>query len=205
MLAPFILTAVTAERLAELALARRNTRALEARGAREAAPAHYPVIVIVHAAWLASLWIWGWSAIAPGWLGAFLALQPLRIWVLATLGRRWTTRIIILPGAPLVSSGPYRILPHPNYVVVIGEIASLPLALGLPAVAAVFTALNLLILSVRIRAEDEALSKVRGADRRSGRAPTQADPAGVHVSSRTAHACGALLRLIVQSATSGCG
>ncbi|HEX4768093.1 MAG TPA: isoprenylcysteine carboxylmethyltransferase family protein [Lichenihabitans sp.] len=161
MLAPLILAAVTAERLAELALARRNTRALKARGAWEAAPAHYRVIVIVHAAWLVCLWTWGRNAVAPEWLGAFLALQVLRTWVLATLGRRWTTRIIILPGAPLVSTGPYRILPHPNYVIVIGEIASLPLALGLPAVAAAFTILNLLILSVRVRAENKALATVR--------------------------------------------
>ncbi len=161
MLAPLILAAVTAERLAELALARRNTRALEARGAWEAAPAHYRVIVIVHTAWLASLWTWGWNIIAPGWFGAFLVFQVLRVWVLATLGRRWTTRIIILPGAPLVSTGPYRILRHPNYIVVIGEIACLPLALGLPAVAAVFTTLNLLILSVRVHAENKALATVR--------------------------------------------
>ena len=94
------------------------------------------------------------------WLGVFAVLQALRIWVLATLGRRWTTRIIVLPGAPLVASGPYRLLSHPNYAVVVGEIAVLPLAFGLPAFAAGFTLLNLALLSVRVRAENKALAGV---------------------------------------------
>ena len=160
--ASVILGAVTLGRLFELALARRNTRALVARGAREVAPAHYGAIVALHAAWLASLWLFGHSApVSLGWLAVFAALQGLRIWVLASLGARWTTRIIVMPGAPLVSAGPYRLFRHPNYAVVFGEVAVLPLALGLPAVAAPFTLLNLGILSVRIRAENRALKELR--------------------------------------------
>jgi methyltransferase len=153
-----LLGAVTAGRLAELLLARVNTRALKARGAHEAAAGHYPFIVALHAIWLASLWIFGWEQqIHPAWLAVFLALQLLRIWVLTTLGDRWTTRIMVLPGAPLVSNGPYRFMSHPNYVVVCGEIAALPLCLGLPWLALLFSLANALILSVRVRAENVAL------------------------------------------------
>jgi len=153
-----LLLFVTAQRLAELGHARRNTRALLQRGAVEAGAAHYPYLVAIHAAWLAGLWL-----LAPGrplhplWLCAFAALQLLRLWVLATLKGRWTTRIIVVPDAALVRSGPYRFLNHPNYVVVAGEIAVLPLAFGLPAYALVFSLLNALMLSIRIRAENAAL------------------------------------------------
>ena len=133
-LAALVLALVTAERLGELWLARRNTAGLLARGAYEVRPGHYPLIVALHAAWLAGLWLWGASRpVDLGWLAVFAVLQGLRLWVLGTLGRRWTTRIIVLPGAPLVSGGPFRFFSHPNYLVVIGEIAVLPLALG-PAV-----------------------------------------------------------------------
>ena len=159
MISGVILGFVTLERLFELVLARRNTRALIARGAREAAPDHYRFIVALHAAWLAGLWGLAWDhSVSIGWLSIFAVLQLLRLWVLATLGRRWTTRIIVLPDAPLVVSGPYRFLSHPNYAVVIGEVAVLPLVFGLPVFAAVFTVLNLLVLSVRIRAESRALA-----------------------------------------------
>jgi methyltransferase len=157
--AEIILALVTAQRGAELVLARRNTRALMARGAIEVAPGHYPLMVIVHASWLIALWVFGHdrplNLIA---LAAYLALQALRIWVMATLGPRWTTRIIVLPNAPLVATGPYRYLRHPNYAVVIGEIALLPLMLHLPALAALFSVLNLIVLTIRIRAEDHALA-----------------------------------------------
>ena len=154
-----VLAFVTIERLFELWLAHRNTRALIARGAHEAAPEHYRLIVGLHAAWLVGLWGWAWDRpVSIFWLAVFAALQVLRIWVLATLGRRWTTRIIVLPGAPLVGSGPYRFMSHPNYAVVIGEVAVLPLVFGLPVFATVFTAFNLLILSIRIRAENRALA-----------------------------------------------
>jgi methyltransferase len=153
--AELLLGLVTAERLGELWLARRNTAALLARGAVEVAPGHYPLIVALHAAWLAGLWLLGHNApIQTPWLAAFLALQLLRVWTLATLGDRWTTRIIILPGAPLVTNGPYRYLAHPNYLVVVGEIATLPLCLGLPWFALAFSLANALVLTIRIRAEN---------------------------------------------------
>jgi methyltransferase len=153
-----LLSAVTAERLAELWWARRNTTALLAKGAREFSPRHYPAIVLLHAVWLASLWILGWEqSLNPIWFAAFLVLQVLRLWTLATLGPRWTTRIIVLPDAPLVTTGPYRILSHPNYLVVIGEIAVLPLCIGLPWLSLIFSIANVGLLSVRIRAENAAL------------------------------------------------
>jgi methyltransferase len=157
-----LLVFVTVERLGELLLARRNTIALLAKGAYEAAPGHYPLIVALHAAWLGGLWIFAWDRpIEPGWLAVFIMLQGLRFWVLATLGKRWTTRIIVLPGSPLVRTGPYRFLSHPNYVVVIGEIAVLPLCFGLVWYALVFSALNAIVLAVRIREENSALSELR--------------------------------------------
>ena len=155
-----ILSLVTLERLLELALARRNTLRLLGAGAHEHAPGHYPLIVGIHAAWLASLW---WFAplrpIDGFWLAFFLLLELGRIWVLMTLGRRWTTRIIVLPGAPLVRKGPYRLVNHPNYWVVIGEIATLPLVFGLWRLSLLFTLLNAAVLSVRIRRENEALGR----------------------------------------------
>ncbi|MGM4908428.1 isoprenylcysteine carboxyl methyltransferase family protein [Rhizobium sp. 768_B6_N1_8] len=153
-----LLTFVTAQRLSELVIARRNTTALFARGAREIAPDHYPYMVALHTGWLVGLWM-----LATGqpvqlfWFGLFMLLQVLRLWVLTTLGERWTTRIIILPGAPLVEGGPYRFFKHPNYMIVIGEIAALPLAFGMPLYALVFSLLNAAVLTVRIRAENAAL------------------------------------------------
>ena len=156
--AAWLLALVTLERVAELALARRNTRWLEHRGAVEHASGHYPVIVLLHTAWLAGLWLLGRNhPVNAVLLAAFLLLQALRAWVLVTLGSRWTTRIIVQPGAPLVARGPYRWLAHPNYVVVVGEIAVLPLCLGLPGFALAFSAANAAVLTIRIRAEDAAL------------------------------------------------
>lgn len=157
-LAVLILGLVTAQRLGELALARRNTRRLFARGAVEAGAGHYPLIVGLHAAWLIGLWLLAWNrAVDPVWLAVFLTLQALRFWVMATLGPRWTTRIVTLPGEPLVRRGPYRLMPHPNYAVVAAEIAVLPLAFGLPAYAFAFFILNAVVLWVRIRTEAAAL------------------------------------------------
>jgi methyltransferase len=159
-----ILALVTAQRAGELVVATRNTRRLRARGAIEVGAEHYPVIVGLHAAWLAGLWAIAWDRPASlAWLGVYLVLQALRAWTLASLGARWTTRIMILPGAPLVRRGPYRFLPHPNYVVVVGELAVLPLVFGLTTYALVFTLLNASILFVRIRAEDAALRGGPGA------------------------------------------
>ncbi len=157
--AVLLLALVTTERLAELWWARRNTQRLMAKGALEHAPGHYPLIVALHAAWLAGLWILGWDRpIVAGWLIVFIALQGARLWVLATLGERWTTRIIVLPHAALVRRGPYRFVSHPNYLVVAGEIAVLPLCLGLPWYAAVFSLANAAVLAIRIRAESTALA-----------------------------------------------
>ena len=154
-----LLALVTLGRLAELWLARRNTAALLARGAVEVAPGHYPLIVAMHALWLGALWVFGSEqAVHPVWLAVFLVLQAGRVWVLATLGRRWTTRIIAVPGEGLVSNGPFRYVRHPNYVVVIAEIAVLPLCLGLPWVALVFTLVNAILLTVRIKAENASFT-----------------------------------------------
>ena len=156
--AVIILLLVTAERFGELWLARRNTAALLKQGAVEVAPQHYMLIVLLHGFWLAGLWALGWDQpVNLAWLMVFLVLQVLRVWVLATLGPRWTTRIIVLPGEKLVATGPYRWLTHPNYVVVIGEIAVLPLCLGLPWYALAFSLANAAVLTVRIRAENAAL------------------------------------------------
>lgn len=158
--ASVLLALVTAERLAELWLAARNTAALKAQGALEHGAAQYPVIVALHVLWLAGLWTLGWTAaISLPWLAVFVVLQALRVWVLATLGPRWTTRIIVLPGAALVQRGPYRFLSHPNYAVVVGEIAVLPLALGMPVYALMFSVLNGFVLWSRIRAENAALGR----------------------------------------------
>ncbi len=125
-LASTILLLVTLQRLGELVLSRYNTSRLLARGAIEVGASHYPLVVSVHAAWLIALWVWGrdQDVVLPA-LAGFIVLQGLRLWILATLGPRWTTRIIVLPGEPLVASGPYRYLAHPNYAVVAGEIALL--------------------------------------------------------------------------------
>ncbi|WFS02973.1 isoprenylcysteine carboxyl methyltransferase family protein [Rhizobium tumorigenes] len=153
-----LLTFVTLQRLAELVHAKRNTKALMAQGGREIGAEHYPYMVVMHAAWLVGLWIFGWNQpIDLFWLAIFAVLQLLRVWILATLGGRWTTRIIVLPDTPKIVTGPYRFLSHPNYVIVVGEIAALPLAFGLPLFALVFSLLNAAMLTVRIKAENKAL------------------------------------------------
>jgi methyltransferase len=160
--AEIILTAVTLQRAGELVVSRHNTQRLMARGAVEVASGHYPLIVAVHAGWLISLWVFGsQQPVNIAFLAGYLVLQGLRLWMLWTLGARWTTRIIVLPGQPLVSAGPYRFLPHPNYAIVAGEIAVLPLALGLPLLAGMFTVLNAAVLAVRISAENRALAASR--------------------------------------------
>lgn len=157
-LAIIVLTLVTLQRLAELVIARRNTERLLAEGAYEASPEHYPLIVGLHTAWLIGLWILAYDS-QPNifLLGVFLLLQAGRVWVLTTLGPRWTTRIIILPGAPLVKEGPFRFISHPNYCVVAAELLVLPLAFGLFWYGILFFILNAIVLSIRIRAENEAL------------------------------------------------
>lgn len=160
MIASLLLSFVTAQRLGELVIAQRNTLNLLAKGAREIGADHYPYMVALHAAWLGGLWL-----LATGqsvdllWFAVFMLLQAMRVWVLMTLKGRWTTRIIVPRDAPLVTSGPYRLLRHPNYVIVTGEIAALPLAFGMPLYALLFSVLNAAMLSVRIRAENAALGR----------------------------------------------
>ena len=154
-----VLAVVTLQRIGELLLAERNTRRLLAKGAYEVGRNHYPFVVAVHSGWLLALWLLGPGPpirVLP--LILYLALQVARVWVIVTLGERWTTRIIILPGAPLVRHGPYRWLDHPNYLIVIAEIAVLPLVFGLPVVAAFFSVINAMVLWVRVREESKALS-----------------------------------------------
>lgn len=158
ILSILILALVTVERLGELILARRNTERLLARGAVESGARHYPLMVGLHGAWLAGLWITAWDRPANlAWLAIYLAVEGLRAWTLMSLGGRWTTRILTLPGEPLVRRGPYRFMSHPNYVVVVAEIAILPLVFGLPVYALVFSLLNASLLAVRISAEEAAL------------------------------------------------
>ena len=156
-----ILALVTAERLAELPWAEANRRRLLAAGGREVAPGHYPLIVLVHSSWLATLWL-----LAPGrpvslpLLGLFVLVELGRLWTLASLGRRWTTRIMVVPGETLVARGPYRFVQHPNYWIVAAEIALVPLIFGLWPAALVFSLLNAAVLWVRIRAENVALGRL---------------------------------------------
>ena len=158
-----ILGFVTLQRLLEMRLADSHSRKLLAQGGVEHGREHYPFIVALHAAWLAALWWW-----APGrpinlpLLVLFAVLQIGRVWVIRSLGDRWTTRIIVKPGAPLVRRGPYRFVNHPNYLIVAAEIAVLPLVFGLCQIAVLFSALNAIVLTVRIRAENRALASLRG-------------------------------------------
>jgi len=153
-----ILVAVTAQRLAELVIDRRNTARLLAEGAHEVGARHYPAMVAMHAAWLAASWLSvAGRPISLPLLAIYGVLQFLRVWVLATLGSRWTTRIIVTRGRPLVRTGPFRFLRHPNYTVVTAEVMVLPLVFGLWKIALLFTLLNAAMLYVRIGTENRAL------------------------------------------------
>ena len=155
-----ILALVTLQRAGELWLSNRNTRRLLAKGAVEHGRSHYRWIVGLHVLWLGVLWL-----VAPGrpidgfWLAIFVLLELGRIWVLAALGPRWTTRIIVVPDEPLVRRGPYRWVDHPNYLIVAGEIAVLPLVFGFWDLAILFSFLNAAVLWVRIREENKALGR----------------------------------------------
>lgn len=159
-----VLGLVAAQRLAELAYAQRNTRNLLARGAVEIGRGHYPLFILLHGSWLIAIAVLVPAAAAPSWplLVLFALLQAGRVWVIATLGPYWTTRIITLPSAPLVARGPFRFVRHPNYWVVTGEIAVLPLAFGAWRLALAFSVLNALLLAWRIRVENAALAGRRG-------------------------------------------
>lgn len=157
-----ILACVTLQRLIELRLADSNSRKLLDAGAREYGAGHYPFIVALHMVWLAALWWWGpGRTISIPLLILFALLQLGRVWVIRSLGDRWTTRIIVKPGAPLIRRGPYRWLNHPNYLIVTLEIAVLPLVFGLWQIATIFSLLNAVILTIRIHAENDALRSLR--------------------------------------------
>lgn len=159
-----ILSLVTLQRLLELFIAHRNTKKLIARGGFEMGSNHYPFIVALHTIWLAGLWylvITRAPAVSMPWIYAYLVLEAARGWIIAALGSRWTTRIIVVPGETLVGEGPYKYFRHPNYMVVAGEIFILPMAFGFVWYAIAFGLLNLAVLWWRIRAEDEALKPLR--------------------------------------------
>jgi methyltransferase len=153
-----LLVFLTLQRIAELWWARQNERRLFDSGGVEYGRSHLLLIVFLHAAWLTGMWILAYDhPVEPRFFAVVVILQVGRFWVLATLGRRWTIRIIVVPGEQPVTRGPYRWLRHPNYAVVAGEIAAVPLALGLPIYALVFSILNAAVLAIRIPAENAAL------------------------------------------------
>jgi methyltransferase len=159
---------VATQRLLELVLSRRNERRVRARGAVERGRGHYPLMVALHALWIASTLVEGIlrgpdvPALWPVPLALFLLAQALRYWSVFSLGESWNTRILVVPGAKLVRRGPYKYLDHPNYVVVVVEILAFPLIFGAWVTALVFTALNAALLYVRIREEDRALAELSG-------------------------------------------
>ncbi|GAA0593108.1 isoprenylcysteine carboxyl methyltransferase family protein [Streptomyces crystallinus] len=159
---------VVVERFAELVVARRNGAWSRARGGLEYGGGHYPAMVALHTAFLLGCLVEPWAADRPflpplGWpaLGLALAAQALRWWCISTLGPRWHTRVLIVPGLPLITSGPYWYLRHPNYVAVVVEGLALPLVHTAWLTALVFTLLNAALLSVRIRCESTALAPSR--------------------------------------------
>lgn len=155
--------AVALLRLAELVHARRNLTRLLTAGGEERHPGHYPFFVLLHGAWIAALFflIRQTQAPDPLLLGIFAVLQCMRLWIIVSLGRFWTTRIVTLPGAPLVRHGPYRWIRHPNYLLVAVEIPLLPLAFGAWDLALLFGFANLVLLAYRIRAEEGVLAERR--------------------------------------------
>ena len=160
--AMIVLLLVTLQRTSELVIAKRNTAGLIAKGAVEHGASHYPVMVLLHASWLAGLWWFGWNAtIIWPFMLLYIALQAFRIWILATLGARWTTRILTVPNETLVAKGPYRFVRHPNYLLVLFEVPLLPLAFGLPWFAVLYGTLNIAMLAWRISIEDQALNPAR--------------------------------------------
>jgi len=160
-----LVAAVVGERFAELGVARRNARWAFAHGGREVGGGHYPVMVVLHTGLLLGCLVEVWLADRPfvpaiGWVMRVLALgsQVLRWWCIRTLGPRWNTRVIVVPGMPLVDRGPYRWLRHPNYVAVVVEGLALPLVHSAWLTALVFSAANAWLLTVRIRTENRALA-----------------------------------------------
>ncbi len=174
----WILGLVALQRLAELALATFNTRRLLARGAREVGRGHYPLFVALHASWLVAIALIVPVDAQPNWwlIGVFVLLQLTRVWVIATLGPYWTTRVITLDDAPLVRRGPYRFVRHPNYWVVVGEIAVLPLAFGAWPIALIWSLLNAALLRHRIGVETAALADRERVKREAATKPLSERP-----------------------------
>jgi methyltransferase len=161
-----LLAFVTAQRLGELWWAKQNEARLFAAGGIEYGGSHFPVMIAVHSSWLVGIWLLAYQhSVVPVFLGLFIVLQLARLWIMATLGRRWTVHVVVVPGERLVARGPYRFLRHPNYAVVIGEIAAVPLALGMPIYALVFSILNAAVLALRISVENAALAALRRPQR----------------------------------------
>ncbi|GGL99998.1 isoprenylcysteine carboxyl methyltransferase family protein [Deinococcus aerophilus] len=160
-LAPYLFGFLSLQRLLELRLARANERWAREHGAVEYGRGHYPLFFVLHPAWMLATVVEGRaSGRRVGWpaLALFVAAQPLRYWVIRTLGRYWNTRILIVPGGTRVTAGPFRLLRHPNYAVVALELAAAPLAVGAWRTALVATLLNAALLRwVRIPAEERAL------------------------------------------------
>ena len=152
---------VIMQRLVELVYANANTRRLLAEGGREHGARHYPLFIVLHSGWLAASVLVASPTSAPDMLllGIFIASQAFRFWTLASIGRWWTTRIISAPHFPRVRRGPYRFIRHPNYALVVLEIAVLPLLLGAPAMAIIFSILNAVLLWWRIRIENDVLAE----------------------------------------------
>ncbi len=155
---------VAVQRLLEMAYAQRNARRLLAEGGVEFGARHYPLFILLHGAWLAALFLLVPEEAPVSWplLGLYLLLQVGRYWVIASLGRFWTTRVITLPGTALVRRGPYRWFRHPNYLVLAAEVAVLPLAFGAWQIALVFSLANAALLAQRIQVEEAALAERRG-------------------------------------------
>ena len=159
-----VVVLVGLERLAELVVSNRNAAWSLERGGRETGQGHYPFMVVLHSGLLAGMLVEAWvrrpevpAALAWSMLALAVASQALRWWCITTLGHRWNTRVIVVPGLAPVTGGPYRYLRHPNYVAVVVEGIALPLVHAAWVTAVVFTVLNVALLRVRIRVEDEAL------------------------------------------------
>lgn len=173
-----LVVGVAVQRLVELAVSRRHRSRLLARGGVEVGAAHFPWMVLLHAAFLPAcvleVWVLRRPLLVPlaVGMGAMLAAaQLLRVWVIATLGERWCTRVVVLPGAPPVTAGPYRFVRHPNYAAVVVEIASLPLIHSAWLTALAFSLANAVMLAVRIRVEERALADCPGYADLVGRRP----------------------------------
>jgi methyltransferase len=162
-----LIGAVAAERVAELVVSQRNLSWSRSQGGREFGARHYPAMVVLHTGLLAGCLVevgvkrrrfvgrLGWPM-----LGVVLAAQGLRWWCIGTLGRQWNTRVVVVPGAERVTGGPYRVVPHPNYVAVVAEGVALPLVNSAWITALVFSTLNAVLLRERIRVENRALESL---------------------------------------------